>query len=484
MTAGPLGSYREKRRPGRTPEPIPDNVAVPTKRGRRPTFVIQEHHASSLHWDFRLEHDGVLASWALPKGLPVFPDANHLAVQVEDHPLEYGKFSGTIPKGEYGAGKVSIWDRGRYDCEKWRPREIMVVLHGKRAKGRYVLFPTKGNNWMIHRMDPAPEGVEPLPSRIQPMLATAGQLPPDDGDWAYEFKWDGMRVLIWIDGGRPRAVSRNDKDVTDSFPELRAFGEAMGSRQALLDGELVVLGADGKPSFARLQHRMHASSPASVRNAAASNPVSLVIFDLLHLDGTSLTGLDYDHRRSALEDLDIGASGWAITPSFTSDEGRRVFRTAVDLGMEGVVAKRRTSTYQPGRRSRDWIKVKNQHMQEVVIGGFTEGNGSRRADFGALLLGVPSSTEHRRLTFVGKVGTGFSDRARAEIASDLKRMVRGTSPFEDRLPTAVDKAVTWVTPKLVGEVRYSELTPDGHLRHPVWRGLRADKAARDVRRES
>jgi bifunctional non-homologous end joining protein LigD len=152
--------------------------------------------------------------------------------------------------------------------------------------------------------------------------------------------------------------------------------------------------------------------------------------------------------------------------------------------MEGVVAKRRTSTYQPGRRSRDWIKVKNQHMQEVVIGGFTEGNGSRRADFGALLLGVPSSTEHRRLTFVGKVGTGFSDRARAEIASDLKRMVRGTSPFEDRLPTAVDKAVTWVTPKLVGEVRYSELTPDGHLRHPVWRGLRADKAARDVRRES
>ncbi len=461
---------------------MPDAVAATTKPGRKPTFVIQEHHASSLHWDFRLEHDGVLASWALPKGLPVSPDVNHLAVQVEDHPLEYGKFSGTIPKGEYGAGTVSIWDHGRYDCEKWRPREVMVVLHGQRAKGRYVLFPTQGKHWMIHRMDPAPDGFAPLPTRMQPMLATAGQLPPDDGDWAYEFKWDGMRALIWIDGGRPRAVSRNDKDITSSFPELRAFGEAMGSRQALLDAELVVLGADGKPSFAQLQHRMHASSPASVRKAAASHPVSVVIFDLLHRDGASLIDLDYDHRRSALEDLDIGAPGWAITPSFTSDEGSRVFRAAVELGMEGVVAKRRSSTYQPGRRSRDWIKVKNQHMQEVVIGGFTQGNGSRRHDFGALLLGVPSNG-HRTLTFVGKVGTGFSDRSRAELATELQGMVRVTSPFDQRLPAAIERDATWVTPRLVGEVRYSEWTPDGNLRHPVWRGLRPDKAAKEVRRE-
>ena len=482
MTAGSLASYRAKRRPGGTPEPIPEDAAVPKKRAGKPRFVIQEHHASSLHWDFRLEHDGVLASWALPKGLPVSPDENHLAVQVEDHPLEYGTFSGTIPQGEYGAGTVSIWDRGRYDCEKWRPREIMVVLYGKRAKGRYVLFPTKGKNWMIHRMDPAPDGFAPLPKRMEPMLATPGQLPSGDGEWAYEFKWDGMRALLWIDGGRPRAVSRNDNDITGSFPELRDFAEAMGSRQALFDAELVVLGADGKPSFAQLQHRMHASSPASVRKFAASHPVSLVIFDLLHLDGTSLIGLDYDHRRSALEDLDIGASGWAITPSFTSDEGSRVFRIAVDLGMEGVVAKRRSSTYQPGRRSRDWIKVKHQHMQEVVIGGFTEGNGGRRGEFGALLLGVPS-TGSRRLTFIGKVGTGFSDRSRAELATELRRMVRSTSPFAERLPAGLDKGATWVTPRLVGEVRYSEWTPDGNLRHPVWRGLRPDKEVKDVRRE-
>jgi bifunctional non-homologous end joining protein LigD len=188
VTTGSLASYQKKRRPGRTPEPLGGDAATPAQQGGRPTFVIQEHHASSLHWDFRLEHDGVLASWALPKGLPVSPDQNHLAVQVEDHPLAYGTFSGTIPKGEYGAGKVSIWDHGHYECEKWRPREIMVVLHGTRAKGRYVLFPTKGKNWMIHRMDPAPEGFEPLPIRMQPMLATAGPLPPDDGEWAYEFK--------------------------------------------------------------------------------------------------------------------------------------------------------------------------------------------------------------------------------------------------------------------------------------------------------
>jgi bifunctional non-homologous end joining protein LigD len=482
VTAGSLTSYRRKRRPGRTPEPIPKDGASLPKRSKRPTFVVQEHHASSLHWDFRLERDGVFVSWALPKGLPVSPDENHLAVHVEDHPLEYGKFSGTIPKGEYGAGEVSIWDHGHYDCEKWRTREIMVVLHGKRAKGRYVLFPTKGKNWMIHRMDPAPEGFEALPTHMSPMLATPGQLPPDDGEWAYEFKWDGMRVLIWIDGGRPRVVSRNDNDVTGSYPEMRAFGEAMGSHQALFDGELVVLGADGTPSFAQLQHRMHASSPASVRKAAVANPVSLVIFDLLHLDGTSLLDLDYDHRRAVLERLDIGAPGWAVAPSFTDEEGQLIFRTAVEVGMEGVVAKRRTSSYQPGHRSRDWIKVKNQHLQEVVIGGYTKGNGSRRDSFGALLLGLPS-TDRRKLTFVGKVGTGFSDRSRDELASELKPRVRATSPFAERLPSAVEKDAMWVTPKLVGEVRYSEWTPDGHFRHPVWRGLRPDKAAKDVHRE-
>jgi len=205
-----LSEYRGKRRPGRTPEPVP--AAGPGRAtgstSSPPSFVIQEHHASSLHWDFRLERDGVLVSWALPKGLPPSPDVNHLAVHVEDHPLEYGTFAGTIPEGEYGGGTVTVWDHGTYRCEKWNDHEVMVVLDGSRARGRYVLFPTRGKNWMIHRMDPVDGGYVPLPAGLKPMLATARNLPPDDGSWAYEFKWDGIRALVAVDGGRARARSR------------------------------------------------------------------------------------------------------------------------------------------------------------------------------------------------------------------------------------------------------------------------------------
>lgn len=492
MAPGPLDTYRKKRDPRRTPEPVPAGDPSPAAghsrtgegaaTGRGPTFVIQEHHASSLHWDFRLERDGVLASWALPKGLPVSPDENHLAVQVEDHPLEYGSFSGTIPAGQYGAGEVSIWDHGTYDAEKWRPKEIMVVLHGERVEGRYVLFPTRGKQWMIHRMDPVPEGFEPLPASLRPMLAVAEALPPDDGAWAYEFKWDGMRVLARVDGGRLQLFSRNDNDLTHSFPELRGLGEALGSHQTLLDGEVVVLDPGGRPSFSQLQHRIHTDSPASVRRMAAVHPASLVLFDLLHLDGESLLDRSYDNRRQALEGLGLEGSSWAVTPSFTDIEGAEILRVAVDAGMEGVVAKRRTSPYRPGRRSRDWIKVKHLRTQEVVIGGFTRGKGSRRADFGALVLGVPAM-DSRKLTFVGKVGTGFTERDRAALLGRLERRTRTTSPFDPALPPALARETTWVSPNLVGEVHFGEWTPDGHLRHPVWRGLRPDKSPTEVRRE-
>ena len=444
--------------------------------------MIQEHHASSLHWDFRLERDGVLVSWALPKGLPVSPDRNHLAVRVEDHPVEYGSFSGTIPEGEYGAGEVTIWDQGTYRCEKWRPDEVMVVLHGGRAEGRYVLFPTRGDQWMIHRMDPAPEGFEPLPDRLAPMLAVSGPAPPEGGEWAYEFKWDGMRVLVWVEGGRLRIVSRNGNDVTRSFPELRGFGESLGDHQALFDGELVVFGADGIPSFSTLQHRIHGGSPSAVRRLAVAEPASLVIFDLLHLDGTSLLSESYDDRRSSLETLPIGAAAWAVTPSFTDATGAAVLQASVDAGMEGVVAKRRSSPYRPGRRSPDWIKVKYQRTQDVVVGGYTRGQGSRRSDFGALLVGVPSPGS-RKLTFVGRVGTGFSESARRELRTEFGRLERVTSPFDAALPAALVRETTWVTPRVVGEVRFLEWTPDGHLRHPVWRGRRGDVAVGEVRRE-
>ncbi len=484
----PLDEYRKKRDPTRTPEPVPPSGPVRSsrakgKRDTRPTFVIQEHHASSLHWDFRLERDGVLASWALPKGLPLTPDENHLAVQVEDHPFEYGSFSGTIPTGEYGAGNVSIWDKGTYDCEKWRPNEVMVVLHGKRATGRYVLFPTKGSNWMIHRMDPAPDGFVPLPATLSPMLATAGTLPHDSDGWAFEFKWDGIRALVWVDGGRPRAVSRGGNDLTVAFPELHDLAESVGSDQVVLDGELVVLDEDGRTSFSRLQHRMHVSSARDARQAASRHPASMVVFDLLHLNGRSLLEAAYDQRRAELEQLGLAGASWGVTPSFITERGADVLSSAVRLGFEGVVAKRRSSPYRPGSRSHDWIKVKDQRMQEVVIGGWTDGEGARGSTFGALLLGIPEEGSRGRLAYVGNVGTGFNQAELDRVSTMLAAASRATSPFTESLPAAIERKAHWVRPSRVAEVRFGEWTPAGRLRHPVWRGLRTDKKAGEVRRE-
>lgn len=481
-----LDQYRRKRAQNRTPEPYPSahTEGSRTRSGRKAgnTFVIQEHHASSLHWDFRLEHDGVLVSWALPKGVPMDTHQNHLAVATEDHPLEYGSFSGTIPAGQYGAGEVSIWDHGTYECEKWTKREIKVDLHGQVVNGTFVLFPTNGSNWMIHRMDPPAGGFAPLPERLSPMLATAGDIPTGDG-WAYEFKWDGVRVLVWIDGGRARALSRNGHDITASFPEFRQLGEAVGSHQAILDGELVVLDEEGRPRFSRLQHRLQVESTSSVKRAADRDPASVVLFDLLHLDGRSLLDSTYDDRRRALEGLGLAGSRWAITPSFT-EPGEQVLRTAAANGMEGVVAKRRTSIYRPGRRSPDWIKTKTHRTQEVVIGGWIPGQGNRRDLFGSLLLGIPAPDEGGALAYVGKVGTGFSHETMVELLRALKRIVRTKSPFAQPLPAEVGREMTWVRPVTVGEVQFSEWTPDGRFRHPVWRGLRSDKSADEVVRES
>ena len=265
-SASALKPYRAKRNAAKTPEPMGDRPRG-KKRTEKPVFVIQEHHARALHWDFRLEHEGVLVSWALPKGVPEDPKSNHLAVHTEDHPLDYGSFEGDIPSGEYGGGQVKIWDHGHFDVEKWRPDEVMVVLHGSKVNGRYVLFPTGGKNWMIHRMDPAPEGFHPLPEKVRPMLATLGTLPVDDEGWAFEIKWDGVRAISFIEGGRIRMMSRNDKELTPSFPEFRELGEFIGSRPCVLDGEIVVLGDAGAPDFGRLQHRLHLANANAVREA-------------------------------------------------------------------------------------------------------------------------------------------------------------------------------------------------------------------------
>ena len=471
--AKPLDTYRAKRDPKKTPEPM---GRPPAKHRISQRFVIQEHHARSLHWDLRLERDGVLVSWALPKGLPDSPDRNHLAVHTEDHPLEYATFEGEIPKGEYGGGTMTIWDSGRYDVEKWSDTEVKFVLHGSRASGDFVLFQTKDKNWMIHRHRPSIR-TDPLPTSVKPMLATSGDLPSDDSSWAFEIKWDGVRIILFVEGGRVRAQSRNDLDVTSSFPELAAIGEFLGMTTCVIDGEVVALGVDGRPSFARLQQRMHVANQREARRRAASDPVTFVAFDLLYVDGHSLLAETYDDRRSKLETLRLSGPDFTTTESFRDVTGRDILAAVTANGLEGVVAKRRDSSYQQGRRSSDWVKVKSLRTQEAVIGGWTDGRGEREGSLGALLLGLPAEDG---LRYIGKVGTGFSESARQALLEELRPRASPKSPFESPLPARETANSHFVRAELVGEVAYGEWTPAGRLRHPIWRGLRPDKRPDEV----
>jgi len=480
-----LSTYRKKRDPARTPEPVP--APSPSrrrgKRGNDDTFVIQEHHATALHWDFRLERDGVLVSWAVPKGLPRHPGTNHLAVHTEDHPMEYATFEGHIPEGEYGGGKVILWDHGTYECEKWSDREVKVVLHGGRVDGRYVLFKTgdRDRDWMVHRMDPAADGYEPMPSLVRPMLAVARDaLPADDGAWGYEFKWDGVRAVVYVDGGRPRVLSRNDRDVTASYPELRAMAESLGSTQVVLDGEIVAMDASGRPSFGALQNRMHVTGAAQVRRLVAQTPVTFLAFDVLYVDGRSLLTAPYAERREVLESLGLSGPSWQTPPYFAGD-GPAILAASQAQGLEGVLAKRLDSPYVPDRRSDAWLKVKNIRTQEVVVGGWKPGEGRRHGLIGSLLVGVPGPDG---LDYVGHVGTGFTDKMLRDLEVEMTRLARDHAPFAAEVPRAQAKDARWVSPELVGEVAFTEWTKDGRLRHPAWRGLRPDKSPDEVRRES
>lgn len=447
-----LTMYRSMRDPGRTPEPVP---AAEPASGENNRFVIQEHHARRLHYDFRLERDGVLVSWAVPKNLPDTSTVNHLAVHTEDHPLEYATFEGDIPKGEYGGGHVTIWDSGTYDTEKFRDSgsdgEVIVNLHGNRVSGRYVLIQTDGKNWLVRRMKE---------QRLQPMLATHGsvsRLSPDH--WAFEGKWDGYRLLVDADHGRIRLTARSGRDVTGEFPQLQSLAADLADHHVILDGEVVAL-QDGVPSFQAMQNR------------GSGSHIEFWCFDILSLDGRDLTRAKYRDRRKLLETL---ASDGALTvPPLLPAEDPLTF--ADGRGFEGVVAKRWDSGYRPGR-SEAWVKDKFWRTQEVVIGGWRAGEGGRTSGIGALLVGVP---EGDGLQFAGRVGTGFTDKMLSDLKAMLKPLQTSESPFTAPLSTLDAKGVTYVRPELVGEVRYSERTTDNRLRQPSWRGLRPDKTPAEV----
>jgi len=464
-----LTKYRSMRDAAKTPEPVPN--AKPAA-GQGNTFVIQEHHARRLHYDFRLERDGVLVSWAVPKNLPETTAVNHLAVHTEDHPLEYGSFEGTIPKGEYGGGKVVIWDSGTYDTEKFNDSaengdekgEVIVTLHGQRISGRYALIQTNGNQWLAHRMKD--QHVFDFDG-LKPMLATHGSVEKlTAAQWAFEAKWDGYRLLVDADHGEVRLRSRSGRDLTSEFPQLRSLADDLTDHHAVLDGEVVALDASGVPSFSEMQNRARATR------------IEFRAFDLLFLDGRSLLRAKYRDRRKLLETL--ASAGGLNVPDLLPGDGAEALEYSRKRRWEGVIAKKRDSTYQPGRRSASWVKDKYWNTQEVVIGGWRAGEGGRSSGIGSLLMGIPGAGG---LHFAGRVGTGFTERDLASLKKTLQPLHTDESPFDARLPTQDAKGVTFVEPKLVGEVRYSEWTSDGRLRQPSWRGLRPDKAPGDVVRE-
>lgn len=504
-----LAAYRAKRSADRTPEPVPA-AEEPVPKGNDDTFVIQEHHATALHWDFRLERDGVLVSWAVPRGIPTTTKQNRLAVQTEDHPLEYATFAGTIDHGEYGGGDVTIWDSGRYSLEKWRDSEVIVTLDGTRAKGRFALIRTKpgagpdrgakGNQWLMHRTKDQPDLAEvvpreggkfgadrkitperkmarPPPTDLLPMLATAGTLADIGGpEWRFEGKWDGVRAIVEIGHDHFRLVSRNGNDVTAAYPELAEIAASLSDHVVVLDGEIVALDENGRSDFGLLQRRMKLTRPHDISRTAAQVPVRLLLFDVLHLDGVSLLRKGYDTRRKVLTALNPAGASFSV-PAALDGPAESALALTKDRHWEGIIAKKADSVYLPGKRVQTWIKIKHVSEQEVVIVGWRTGNGRRAGGIGALLMALP---QDGGLRFVGRVGTGFSDSALDEMLAILRPLEQRTSPVTTPMPRAEIIGVHWVAPELVGEVTYSEWTPEGSLRHPVWRGLRPDKIVGDL----
>jgi bifunctional non-homologous end joining protein LigD len=468
-----LGTYKAKRDFEKTSEPKGRSRGKSTEA----RFVVQEHHARRLHWDLRLEHDGSLASWALPRGVPEHPDENRLAVRTEDHPLEYLEFEGEIPKGEYGAGTMLVWDRGAYEAEKFRDDEVIATFHGERLNGRYALFRTRENDWMIHRMDPpADPTYEPFPERIKPMMARSGTLPSREEQFGFEVKWDGIRVVAFCDHGHIELQGRNLRDFTSRYPEVRALAPSLGARRVVLDGEIVAFDDEGRPSFERLQARMHLASDSAVRRRMRDIPATYVIFDLLYLDGHSTMALSYEERRSLLERLELEGPAWR-TPSYHRGKGSDLLEATKQHGIEGVVAKKLDCPYQPGVRASHWIKVKNVHTQDVVIGGWTPGEGGRSTSLGSLAVGV---MEKEKLVYSGKVGTGFTEQSLALVKRELEPLRTDTSQFSGRQPP---KGTIFVEPQLVAHVEFREWTKSGTLRAPSFKGLRPDISPQECVRE-
>lgn len=485
--------YARKRRFDETPEPPPAvsgdvDVAKALPGG---TFVIHQHHARRLHFDLRLEmYNGdvpVLVSWAVPKNLPLKKGKPHLAVHVEDHPFEYGSFSGTIPAGNYGAGEVRIFDHGDYELLEQERGKLTFRLSGRRMRGVWHMVLTDKTeakkDWLVflktdERPEPAP------PPELAPMMATLVEEPFDKEGWIFELKWDGVRAL-GVCSDETALISRNRNDITVCYPELHDLHTRLVCVDAIVDGEIVAM-SGGRPSFEKLQSRINLQNPRDIERMAKQIPVTYVVYDLLYLDGRSVTDLPLSERKELLDDLVVPSEKVQVSHC-TPDEGTLLFEFARQNKIEGIVAKKATATYRPGKRGRDWLKVKTLWDADVVVGGWSRGEGNRSSTFGSLIVGAYSDDG---LHFLGSVGTGFSDKVLDEIQPQLRELASESCPFVED-PTGLTsgrwgkplKDPQWIEPELVAKVEFRELTSGNRLRAASFKGLRGDKDPAECRLE-
>lgn len=495
MTMISLKNYHTKRNFSETPEPN----GPPQHTSNLPRFCVQKHAARNLHYDFRLEYKGVLLSWAIPKGPSLNSKDKRLAIKVEDHPLDYQYFEGVIPKGNYGAGTVEIWDQGIfYTPNATSPKEIEkaltaglkkghfnIILDGEKLKGEFTLLKLKqaseDNSWLLIKKNDKDADSEEIiypktiskkkskkiPDFISPMLATLIKGPFDDEDWLFEIKWDGYRALAFIDDGKVNLKSRNKLSWNDRFPSIIKDLKKIGG-QVILDGEVVVLDKTGKSDFQLMQNYQQKHEGV----------LCYYVFDVLFKDGEDLRELPLIKRKEILKKL-IQQVTFSVVRygDYLLKEGKALFKESSKANLEGIIGKKIISTYQ-SKRSQDWVKIKNSLRQEVVIGGFTAPRGSRKK-FGALLVGIYN--DKNKLDYVGHVGGGFNHSLLENVYHQLETLIQKSTPFQKEPKS--NAQVTWVKPKLVCEVTFSEWTKDNNMRHPIFQGLRMDKPPKKIKKE-
>jgi bifunctional non-homologous end joining protein LigD len=461
-----LAEYIRKRDFEGTPEPAPGAA-----EGEGNSFVIHKHRATRLHYDVRLERDGALPSWAVPKGLPTARGDKRLAVRTEDHPLEYGKFSGTIPAGHYGAGEVRIFDDGWYEPVEWDDKKVSFRLHGRRYPNLEFHFVKTRTDWLAFLASAQDAPLIESPPRFQPMLAEGGWKAFDDDAWWFEPKLDGIRCLAEMTTAETKLITRTGRDVTSQYPDIHMVHELVDQVNAVLDGEIVAFDGEGRNSFEALQQRMNLANEREIKRMAKQIPVALVVFDVLWLDGRDTTGLTLEERRELLT-LVVEEDHRLQLMTHVEGDGKSFTEAARGLGLEGVVAKKKGSKYLPGRRADTWRKIKLTNTQDCVILGWTPGLRGRSTTFGALLVGA---LDGDRWVWIGQVGTGFTEKMLSIVQEKLEPLTRDTPPIDDPDLAAV-KGATYVEPTVVCEVEYLEFTKSTKkMRAPSFKGLRPDK---------